>query len=173
MSGSQLGRWALEPARGLNRTGPQEAGEAQHASTPGELAALNYRHDGRSPTARMVAEFHEAIGQTYGDGGSGSNALRIELHDEEHNELRDELIANNRLGIAHELADLVYVAFGTAFSLGIPLDAVIAEVHQANMTKRDPETSKFELNAAGKVLKGHHFVPPNIAAVLGLPADQQ
>jgi len=39
--------------------------------------------------------------------------------------------------IAQELADLVYVAYGTAlaYAYGIDLDAVIEEVHRANMSK--------------------------------------
>jgi len=37
--------------------------------------------------------------------------------------------------IAQELGDLVYVAYGAALAYGIDLDAVIEEVHRANMSK--------------------------------------
>jgi len=37
--------------------------------------------------------------------------------------------------IAQELAILVYVAYGTALAYGVDLDAVIEEVHRANMSK--------------------------------------
>lgn len=36
---------------------------------------------------------------------------------------------------AHELADLVYVAYGTFVALGIDADAAFAEVHDANLRK--------------------------------------
>lgn len=38
-------------------------------------------------------------------------------------------------GMADALADLVYVALGTAHMMGIPFDAIWAEVQRANMTK--------------------------------------
>jgi predicted HAD superfamily Cof-like phosphohydrolase len=67
---------------------------------------------------------------------------------------------------AHELADLVYVCYWHAHARGIPLDAVVAEIHNANLTKlgddgqpvRDPDT--------GKVLKGKNYRRPNVRAVL-------
>ena len=37
--------------------------------------------------------------------------------------------------ITQEIADLVYVAYGAALAYGIDLDAVIEEVHRANMSK--------------------------------------
>jgi predicted HAD superfamily Cof-like phosphohydrolase len=37
--------------------------------------------------------------------------------------------------LAKELADLLYVIYGTADLLEIPLEAVFAEVHRSNMTK--------------------------------------
>lgn len=116
-------------------------------------------------TTAMLAEFHEAFGQTFGGGGSDINALRIKLHNEENRELVDELELDNRVGIAQELADVVYVAYGTAHTLGIPLDAVIAEVHRANMSKRGSD-GRFVLNEIGKVIKSPNFMPPDVASVL-------
>lgn len=54
--------------------------------------------------------------------------------------------------LAHELADVVYVAYGTALVHGIDLDAVIAETHRSNMTKRVPD-GRVARRAGGKVLK--------------------
>lgn len=128
-------------------------------------------------TADMISEFHRAFGQSFGDGGS-SNALRARLHAEESRELCDELellddleargfTPNRRelADVAKELADVVYVAYGTAFSLGIDLDAVLAEVHRSNMAKRGPD-GRFMFREDGKVLKGPGYTPPDIAAVL-------
>lgn len=115
----------------------------------------------------MISEFHHALRQEFGDGGAtaGENRLRRRLHTEEHDELCDELDADNRVGIARELADVVYVAYGTAYSLGIDLDEVLAEVHRANMTKRDAD-GRFALRADGKVLKPAGFTPPDVAGIV-------
>ena len=106
-----------------------------------------------------LREFHAALGETYGDGGTPG--LREKLHEEEHKELMYAL-ANESIGqVAKELADIVYVAYGTAFSLGIPLDAVFAEVHKSNMTKF-PAT----LRADGKLLKSPNYQAPDVEKVL-------
>jgi predicted HAD superfamily Cof-like phosphohydrolase len=67
--------------------------------------------------------------------------------------------------IAHELADVVYVAYGTAVSYGIDLDAVIAEVHRANMIKLDAQ-GRATRRADGKIMKGPSYRPPDVANVL-------
>lgn len=117
-------------------------------------------------TARMLAEFHSALGIPFGKPGLGSAALRKRLHVEENQELLEELDTENLVGIAQELADVVYVAYGTAHTYGIPLDEVIEAVHAANMTKFLPD-GKPVLRADGKLLKSAQwFVPADIAAVL-------
>ena len=77
---------------------------------------------------------------------------------EEAKELRDAVEADDLVAIAGELADVVYVAYGTALTYGIPLDAVIAEVHRANMSK--------DRGTTGKAVKGPGFVPADVASVL-------
>lgn len=102
-----------------------------------------------SGIADMLAEFHAVLGDEPGRGGA---TLRVKLHDEEHRELVEELTEVGPLGfrsprqdgdvdrakLAHELADVVYVAFGTAHAFNIDLDAALAEIHRAAMSKVDP-----------------------------------
>ena len=64
--------------------------------------------------------------------------------------------------LAHELAD---VAYGTALAHGIDLDAVIAEIHRASMTKLGPD-GRVSRRADGKGLKGDHYRAPDVSAVL-------
>lgn len=116
-------------------------------------------------TAEMLDEFHTALGQSFGDGGYGSTDLRIKLHTEENDELVEALEAANLVGTAQELADVVYVAYGTAHSLGIPLDAVIAEIHRANMSKFDAD-GRPVLRSDGKLLKSDQFRPADVEGVL-------
>lgn len=119
--------------------------------------------------AAMLAEFHGAFGQHPGHGDVHNSALRRKLHEEEHAELIEAIDASDLVGIAQELADVVYVAYGTAYSLGIPLDAVLAEVHRANMSKMGDD-GRPVLREDGKVLKGPNFRPPDVAAVIS-PAE--
>lgn len=66
---------------------------------------------------------------------------------------------------ADACADLRYVVIGTELALGIPGDAVFAEVHRSNMTKLGPH-GKAILDEGGKVLKPPSYVPPDVAGVL-------
>ena len=59
----------------------------------------------------------------------------------------------------------MYVAYGTALVHGIDLDAVIAEIHRANMTKLGPG-GRIARRDDGKVLKGDHYRAPDVSAVL-------
>jgi predicted HAD superfamily Cof-like phosphohydrolase len=69
--------------------------------------------------------------------------------------------------VAHELADLAYVTNGGAHNWGVPLDAVVAEVHRANMSRLGEDGRPIgDFN--GKVLKGPGYTPPDVVAVLGL-----
>jgi len=90
------------------------------------------------------------------------------LHEELH-ELVKAQRDRNLVDIADALADLVYVALGTAHFYGIPFDAVFAEVQRANITKaravsaKDPRSKR---GSAFDVVKPEGWKPPDIAGVL-------
>jgi len=67
---------------------------------------------------------------------------RIEFLSEELLELHNAMAANDYVGIADALADLVYVALGTADILQLPFDDVWKLVHDANMRKVKGETKR-------------------------------
>jgi predicted HAD superfamily Cof-like phosphohydrolase len=113
--------------------------------------------------AAMLAEFHEAYRRS-GDRGYSDIQLRRDLHREEAAELDEALASDDPVAIARELADVVYIAYGTADALDIPLDAVIAEVHAANMRKFPG--GRAVLRDDGKVMKPPEWTPPDVAAVL-------
>jgi NTP pyrophosphatase (non-canonical NTP hydrolase) len=161
-----------------------------------------------SAAAKMLAEWHDFLGD---QPGRGNALLRITLHEEEHEELLDEL-SSKRLGIdvrepkrdeevdraklARELADVVYVAFGTAHAFAIDLDVALAEIHRAAMSKLHPrctdchgvgsEDADLEacvpawicatchgtgngppvMRADGKILKPPSFVPPDMSGAV-------
>lgn len=116
-----------------------------------------------SQAARDVAAFHGMIDAPpwtgpVADMPPPTVATRNRLIEEETRELVDATNAGDIVGIADALADLVYVAYGTAYTYGIDLDAVLAEVHASNMTK-DP-------GPTGKAVKGPRYRPPDVAGVL-------
>lgn len=111
----------------------------------------------------MVRQFHAKVGQidAAAPNISANRELRIALITEEFREMRESLEANDIVGVAHELADLLYVVIGSALQWGIPIERVLHEVHRSNMTK-DGGAKR----ADGKILKGPNYSPPNIAGVL-------
>lgn len=166
--------------------------------------------------AEMFAEFHTALG----DEDCSDRELRKRLHEEEFRELVEAIESGDRVSIAGELADVVYVSYGTAHSLGldidwymeflgeythmpalavcqrylidglrrndlnrigtslplvvdrcydladrhqIDLDAVVAEVHAANMRKIGPNGPVL---VAGKVMKPEGWSPADVAGAL-------
>lgn len=122
--------------------------------------------------AELVLQFHRQfdlpVAATPQQPTAEITELRAQLIREEAAEVVAALGETDLAAIAQELADLVYVAYGTALSLGIDLDVVLAEVHRANMSKLD-EHGQPVRRADGKILKGPSFSPPDVAAVLRGP----
>ena len=87
----------------------------------------------------MVEEFHrqfDILIQSRPAIPEGSTKeLRVRLMQEEFDELKEALGQESLAEIAKELADLLYVAYGTAVSYGIDMEPVFQEVHRSNMSK--------------------------------------
>ena len=116
-----------------------------------------------SRNAVQVAAFHRMIGALPWDGPvadmpAESIEVRNRLVEEECRELVEATRAGDVVAIADACADILYVVYGTAYTYGIPLDAVFDEVHASNLTKEPGPT--------GKVVKGAGYRPPNVAGVL-------
>ncbi|MFJ8106663.1 MazG nucleotide pyrophosphohydrolase domain-containing protein [Streptomyces sp. NPDC096132] len=122
-----------------------------------------------SSPADLVREFHRAFGldtrSTPTEVSPRLAAHRGELLAEEAAEVAEVSVSGPLDRLAHELADVVYVAYGTALVHGIDLDAVISEIHRSNMTKLGPD-GQVARRADGKVLKGQHYEAPDVSAVL-------
>lgn len=124
-----------------------------------------------SRAAQQVAEFHRAYELPMrtaptSDVGPDQTALRLALIEEEVEELRAAAEAGDLIEIADALADIVYVAYGTAHVYGVDLDAVLTEVHESNMTKLGADGRPVR-RADGKVLKGPSYRRPDVAKILG------
>ncbi|MFC7933533.1 pyrophosphohydrolase domain-containing protein [Streptomyces cinereoruber] len=124
-----------------------------------------------APTPQdLVREFHRAFGLGTGSGSPAAVPPELARHrqallEEEVAEVAEATEGGRLVDIAHELADVVYIAYGTALVHGVDLDAVLAEVHRANMSKLGPD-GRPVLREDGKVLKGPSYRPPRVAEVL-------
>jgi len=119
-----------------------------------------------------VKEFHEIFGCTVGDESNPGfvnlfdPALRIKLIKEEYTELAEAIEQNHdNTEIAKELADLLYVVYGTGVSMGINLDKVFKVVHDSNMSKLDDD-GKPIYNSYGKVIKSDNYRQPNLSELI-------
>lgn len=122
-------------------------------------------------TELALREFHALIDRARGDEERSESeilSLRIALMDEEFDELIQALHWGDRVLIAKELADLVYVVVGTAVDLGIPFDRVFDIVHASNMSKFNEDGEPYEVADNGKIRKGPNYVDPHteIAKIL-------
>ncbi len=134
--------------------------------------ASNRRPESRRSIGGMVFEFQTAFGLTWHplptmDVDSDVVDLRISLLAEEVSEYYKAVLAQDLVKIADGLADIVYIAFGTAITYGIDLDEVLAEVHRSNMTKLGRDRRPM-LRDDGKVLKPPHYEAPDISLVLAI-----
>ena len=88
---------------------------------------------------KMVQEFHEQfdihISTTPSVPDEATQILRNRLIQEEFEEFQEAMQSKDLSAMAKELADLLYVVYGTAVSLGIDMEPVFKEVHRSNMSK--------------------------------------
>lgn len=112
-----------------------------------------------------VGDFMEAFGQevlyipTMPDFNLA--ALRLDLIEEEVQELRDGLGKKSMLEIADALTDILYVVYGAGHAFGLDLDDCFHEVHRSNMTKLG-EDGRPMYRDDGKVMKGPNYEEPNL-----------
>jgi len=120
-----------------------------------------------------VKDFHLAFRQRVGNApylpGEEERILRRKLLKEEFYEYLDGEDKNDIVEIADALADLIYIACGTAVSYGIPLDKVFAEVHRSNMAKLVDGKPLYRED--GKVMKPAGWTPPDVKGVLEKSLD--
>lgn len=123
----------------------------------------------RDSNLENVLEFHQAFGAPVGDAPKINDRaeLRINLIEEELNELKFAIADNDIVETADALVDLIYVINGTIAEFGLHkvIGSLHQEVHRSNMSKLD-DNGKPILREDGKILKSKNFTPPNLERLI-------
>ena len=113
----------------------------------------------------MVFQFHQEFGIQLASHPTvpdkATQTLRARLIQEEFDELQEAMKFEDLPGIAKELADLLYVVYGTAVSIGIDMEPVFKEVHRSNMSKQGGHKRED-----GKWVKPPTYSPADVKSVL-------
>lgn len=109
--------------------------------------------------ALIAEEFAELMGAVYGGDAETS------ILDVVRQAVAGDDGTRDTVETADALADLIYVIYGMALEIGVPLADVLAEVQVSNLSKLGAD-GKPIYRDDGKVLKGPGFRDPQIARVL-------
>tara|TARA_Y100000590_G_scaffold146112_1_gene167967 strand:+ start:105 stop:476 length:372 start_codon:yes stop_codon:yes gene_type:complete len=90
------------------------------------------------------------------------NKLRVNLINEELEELKIAIDSKNLVEVADALTDILYVTYGAGHAFGINLDRCFEEVQQSNMSKLDDNGNPI-YNDSGKVMKGPKYFKPDLS----------
>ena len=93
--------------------------------------------------------------------------LRIDLIEEELNELKEAIKNKDIVEVADALTDILYVTYGAGHSFGVNLDECFDEVQRSNMSKLG-EDGRPIYNDSGKVMKGPNYFAPNLKKIVNL-----
>ena len=116
-----------------------------------------------------VGEFMKTFSQEVKSKSSLSsdkiNILRINLIEEELEELKLSIKQKNLLEVADALTDILYVTYGAGHAFGINLDKCFEEVQNSNVRKLGDD-GKPIYSEKGKVLKGPNYFKPDLSKFL-------
>lgn len=79
---------------------------------------------------------------------------------------QDDNFDLNKTDIAHVIADLMYINYGTGVLFNLPLQKCFEEVHKSNMTKLINYTGNPIYRDDGKILYDNSYIPPNIKSII-------
>lgn len=108
----------------------------------------------------MMKQFKEVTGQEPNPG------LYIELIQEEYEEF---LASQNDEECIKELADMAYVLFGFAYSMGWDLAEAMRRVHENNIGRVVQPDGTVKRREDGKILKNKDFPKPDLKDLVKKP----
>lgn len=123
----------------------------------------------KKTTLDMVEEFHTTYDLPVHAAPDltceQTKQLRINLLQEELDELKEALANNDTLETLDALIDLQYVLDGAFLSFGLQSvkQAAFEEVHRSNMSKLGADGKPIRRPEDGKVMKGPDYFRPDLA----------
>jgi predicted HAD superfamily Cof-like phosphohydrolase len=115
---------------------------------------------------RDQEEFMRACDQTVDKFNEGQFALYTNLITEEHQELLEATLSDDRVEQLDALIDILVVTVGAIHSMGADAEGAWKEVMRTNFAKIDHETGKVRRREDGKVLKPAGWTPPDLKPYL-------
>ena len=113
----------------------------------------------------FMKTFGQEVKTKAGFSSDKINKLRIDLIEEELEELKDAINKKDLKETVDALTDILYVAYGAGHAFGVNLDKCFEEVQNSNMSKLGKD-GKPIFNENGKVMKGPNYFKPNLSQFL-------
>ncbi len=123
----------------------------------------------KKTTLEQVQEFHETYGLPVRSdidlSCEQTKQLRINLLQEELDELKEALANDDPQETLDALIDLQYVLDGAFLSFGLQAVKELAfdEVHRSNMSKLGADGKPIRREGDGKVMKGPNYFAPDLS----------
>ena len=111
---------------------------------------------------RDQEKFMTASGQSVDSFNELQYAMYVKLINEEHQELLEATLSDDRVEQLDALIDILVVTIGAIHSMGADAEGAWKEVMMTNFAKVDKETGKVRKREDGKVLKPVGWTPPNL-----------
>jgi len=111
---------------------------------------------------RDQEKFMRACDQTVGEFNEAQFALYTNLITEEHQELLEATLSDDRVEQLDALIDILVVTVGAIHSMGADVEGAWKEVMKTNFAKIDHDTGKVRKREDGKVLKPTGWTPPDL-----------
>ena len=115
---------------------------------------------------RDQEKFMRACDQSTDAVNESQYAMYVKLIDEEHQELLEATLTEDRVEQLDALIDILVVTIGAIHSMGADAEGAWKEVMRTNFAKVDSETGKVRKREDGKVLKPVGWNPPVLSPYL-------
>ena len=115
---------------------------------------------------RDQEKFMRACDQSTDAMNESQYAMYVKLIDEEHQELLEATLTEDRVEQLDALIDILVVTIGAIHSMGADVEGAWKEVMRTNFAKVDSETGKVRKREDGKVLKPVGWNPPVLSPYL-------
>tara|TARA_Y100000591_G_scaffold164756_1_gene142133 strand:+ start:162 stop:533 length:372 start_codon:yes stop_codon:yes gene_type:complete len=109
----------------------------------------------------FMKTFGQEIKVKSGFSSEKINKLRIDLIEEELEELKEAVNKKDLKEAIDALTDILYVTYGAGHAFGVNLDKCFEEVQNSNMSKLGND-GKPIFNEKGKVMKGPNYFKPDL-----------